>query len=113
VSETEYSEMAQSTAKDVLKLEPGDPRTVLLSLVPFVEADDIPGCNLVMKAWMTIGTKLPELVSFASQNKQDEVIGSVLNWFRDNLLPPKGKGEPKFDMTKEDIRAQAWFDALD
>ena len=111
MSETKYSELAQNTAKDVLKAKVLNPRLVILSMLPFMEADDIPGCNLVMKCWMRGGANLVELAKFARDNKKDEVIAPVLDWFRDNLLPHKG--EPKFDMTKEDLRAGAWINALD
>jgi len=103
--------MAQNAAKAVLKLDYTEPKVVLLSMLPFVEVEDIPGANLVMKSWMKVGTDLPQLVKYARDHKNDEDIKPVLDWFRDNLLPPKG--EAKFDMTKEDLRAGAWIDALD
>jgi hypothetical protein len=104
----QYSELAQNTAKGVLKAKVLGPRLLLLSMLPFVEADDIPGCNLVMRAWLTNGTNFPELVKWTKDHKNDEDIRPVLDWFRENLLGD----QKKFAMRQEDARAQAWIDAL-
>lgn len=105
---TEYSELAQSTAKDILTQEPGDYRAVLLSVLPFAEADDLPGGNLVVSAWLRIGTDLNALIRFARDHKSDEGITPVLTYLRDALNPVEGKS--KYDMGAEDEQARVWLD---
>lgn len=107
---SEYSYKAQAAARDILQRTYEGPEAFLHSLVPFQEDDDIPGANLIMKAWLTIGgrDKLTEMVKFATAHKNEEPFLAVLNWFRDRLLCPGG---PAHNMLAEDERAQAWVDA--
>lgn len=106
-----YTKTAQSAAKAVLGLKYTDPKTVLLSMAPFAKADDIPGCNLVLNAWMSVQADIPAIIKFARADRANTIYAGLLDWLKSNLI---GGDNPRvlggFDMTKEDIRAKAWLD---
>lgn len=108
---SEYSEKAQAAARVVLSQDSTDPGAVFDSLTPFIPENDIPGANLVMKAWMSIGAKLVHMAKFARDNRHDPDYAPVLEWFnRELLVEGSSKPHGNWDMHAEDRRAQAWID---
>ena len=105
----EFSEKAQAKARDILRGDPAEIRTVLLSLAPYHEANDLMGANLVLMSWRVTGVMPAVLMNYARDNKKDEEIRPILEWLRDTFLSPAR--DPKLDMLAMDRAAEAWIRA--